>query len=160
MKAQWKQWLICAALPALLMTESLHAQGQILFLRLRMQNDSVRLVESSLRPGMVKQVRKAPESGVIEYECLTHAGEVVFRGRMSDPSLRRYEYEDPAEPGRIAVRHVRVKDAEFTVRVPYREGLRRVDFYRKNSNASSGASVRSMRTHIGTVDVQSLRGTP
>lgn len=139
-------------------TGILHAQHKILFLHLRMQDDTIKLVGSNVRSGVLKQARDLDKIGRMEYEFRSSAGLLLWKGIMDDPTIRRYEFEDPMKPGQLTVKQVRLKDVEFTLRAPFKEEMHRVEFYRTTLARSSSGMLDNVRTFIGTIEVMPERG--
>ncbi|MDL1874332.1 hypothetical protein FBQ85_04065, partial [Cytophagia bacterium CHB2] len=61
------------------------SDAQIVFLHLRMKNDSLTLVKSALRPGRVKQRRLVEKPGGIYYEVISSSGKSLWQGATGDP---------------------------------------------------------------------------
>ena len=127
----------CVLLSALLglMTSAL-ALGQaakdnkILFLHLRMKDGAITLVKSASVSGTLKPQRRAENPGTIQFDVETAAGVSLWSGAMDDPSVRRYEYEDPEKPGAIKTKVVQLAEVEFVVRVPVLKGAHHFSLYR------------------------------
>jgi hypothetical protein len=130
-----------------------HAQNQILFLRLRIQNDSITMVRSNVRPGVLKQAMDFSKNGEIEYQCQSAAGLLLLSSVINDPSVRRYEFEDPEQPGALRMKEVKLKDVEFTLRIPFREDIRRVEFFRVEPPGASNLMRKAARTFIGAIEI-------
>lgn len=129
------------------------AQGKsisrVVFLHLRMKQGKVVLVDQTVRVGTLKPSRKTQEYATLGYDLLSQRGLVLWSGTMHDPSLRRYEYEDPARSGTLKNKQVVLDDVEFTVRIPDILGGDHVEFYR--SLAPSVGSEHPVRRSIGTI---------
>ena len=127
----------CVLLSALLglMTSPL-AFGQaketdkILFLHLRMKDGVITLAKSATVPGTLKPQRRSEKPGAFQFEIETAAGVSLWNGAMDDPSIRRYEYEDPENPGAIKTKVVRFAEVEFVVRVPVLKDAHQFSIYR------------------------------
>ncbi len=155
-----KSVLLPAAIVAFVVVhgELLHAQSKILFLRLSIQNDSIALVRSSIRPGVLKQGEGSGRGSGIEYQCRSASGQIVATGIIADPSIRHYEYEDPEHPGILKTTHVKLKSAQFTLRLALKENLSRVEFYRVASDPNAGVLPKATRTFLGTIEIHPERG--
>lgn len=152
MKSQRSAILIlCAAVLLVLACGSAGAQGnsRVVFLHLKMRQGKVVLLDQTIRAGSLKQSRSAQHYATWTYDLVSSTGEILWSGTMRDPSFRRYEYEDPNEPGKIRSKQVLLDDVEFTVRVPHIDGGQRVQFYR--SIATSAVEGRPVRQSIGTI---------
>ena len=137
----------------LLRADLVHAQHKILFLRLRIQNDSITLVRSNIRIGLLKRTEDFAKNSGIEYQCQSVTGLVLLSSVMNDPSVQRYEFEDPEQPGMLRMKHVRLNDVEFTLRIPFREDIRRVEFFRVETQGTSPLMRKAARTSIGAIEI-------
>ena len=96
-RVAWR-WAVMGALFVLLVANSLVAEAQtnsgpgILFLHLKVTNQTISLVEATLRPGVLKRVREA-DSTALFCELLAEDGTTLWKGNMPDPTLRHFEYE-------------------------------------------------------------------
>jgi hypothetical protein len=104
-------------------------QPSILFLHLVVTNQAISLVDSNLRPGVLKPGLEADSTGLF-YELVSEAGATLWKGSMADPSVRHLEYEDPANPGKLQRKSVKLDKAEFTLRVPFHQSARRINFFK------------------------------
>jgi hypothetical protein len=124
--------LICYAFMA--WTTTVHAQesgsDKIMFLRLRLKNDMVSLISKTIRQGKLKSHRLEKTQNGIRYTITSSTGESLATGFIEDPSVRRYEYEDPAQAGHIKTKLVTSTDVEFTLRIPVRTGMQVITFDR------------------------------
>src|SRR5713226_8342510 len=96
-----------------LMTSSFvrgQAEGEekFLFLHLRMKEGVITLVKAATVSGALKPQRRADKTGSIQFEVETEAGVSRWTGTMDDPSIRRYEYDDPKNPRAIKSKVVQV----------------------------------------------------
>jgi hypothetical protein len=114
---------------------------QILFLHLRMKGGTLTLVKSATVPGVLKSRRSADKKAPLQLEVETAEGASLWSDTMNDPSVRRYEYEDPDNPGVIKSKVVRLNEVEFTVRVPLKKEARRLSFYRVSPPAEKGKTL-------------------
>ncbi len=127
-----------------------NTQPQILFLHLMLTNQVVSLVDSSLRPGMLKPGLEADSTGLF-YELVSEAGATLWKGSMADPSVRLLEYEDPANPGKLQRKRVPLEKAEFTLRVPFHQVARRITFFKLASNGPGAAQQEVSRISLGSI---------
>src|SRR5262245_34470664 len=111
---------------------------QIIFLHLRMKDGTLTLVRSATVPGVLKSRRSADKKAPLQLEVETAKGASLWSETMSDPTVRRYEYEDPDNPGLIKSKVVQLNEVEFTVRVPFKKEARRLSFYRVSQPAAKG----------------------
>jgi hypothetical protein len=132
------------------------SQGeQILFLHLKITNDVVSLVESTAVPGHLKVPIAAEKQGELYLELTSTNNVPIWADVMSDPLVRRYEYEDPDHPGQLKVKEVKLDQAEFTIRVPGRKEAKQLNIYRLDQPAAKSAATASNRTRtlLGTVEL-------
>ncbi len=135
----------------------LTGQAKILFLHLKMSQGIVHSLGSSVRQGTVKVPRVVTGSPGIGIVAISSNGDRIFKGSIGDPSIRRYEYEDPHNPAHLISRQVALDDVEFTVRVPYSTDLSRVEFYREVEPQAGSPLLKPSSLLIGTVSVDDGR---
>lgn len=122
---------------------------RIVFLHLRREAGAVKLINATVRPGRVKP---QPRAGSLTLEMVTEKGETLFSSEVKDPAVERIEYEDPASPGKIAVRNIPRENAEFTARVPFHAAARSVRFFLRGAAVRPGAvGALAERTSLGEV---------
>jgi len=127
------------------------SEAQIVFLHLRMKSDTLALVKSALRPGRVKQRRLVEKSGGIYYEVISASGKSLWQGVTDDPSQQRLEYEDPDHPGELKIKYVELNEAEFTLRIPFKPAMHRLELYRIAPAAPVSGRQKVARQLIGSV---------
>src|SRR5258705_4770786 len=88
------------------------------------------VVKSAVVSGRLKPQRDPPRPDALQITLEKTEGESAWRLAMDDPSVRRYEYEDPQQPGVIRSKEVKVNDIEFIVRAPLVAGVRHLAVYR------------------------------
>ncbi len=144
-------------------TNALPAQtpsaAQIIFLKFKMKNDTLTLMQSAIRPGVLKQSRGSKTHSEISYEVLSSSGKLLWRGGTEDPLLQRFEYEEPANSGQIKIKYVKLNEAEFTLRMPFMPEARRIEFYRAKSPADQDRW-KILRRPIGSILLQMKGGEP
>jgi hypothetical protein len=111
-------------------------KDQILFLHLKLKDDAVTLVRSSVKPGRLKTPFAPDKKGDIHLELTTAEGLSLWSDVMADPTVQRVEYEDPENPGTLKVKEIRVTEVEFTVRVPFHKEGKQFRLHRLNKPAS------------------------
>jgi hypothetical protein len=130
--------------------EQTNDSPRILFLLLKFKNNSVSLVESSVQPGYLKPrpVEDIPDG--IHFDLISADGQALWRGVIENPSRRVVEFEEPPRSGKLKRKIIPVTEAEFTVRVPARADVRRIEFYtlQKSEPESKGA-----RKSLGSFDL-------
>lgn len=127
------------------------SDAQIVFLHLRMKNDTLTLVKSALRPGLVKQRRLVEKPGGIYYEVISASGKSLWQCVAADPSQQRLEYEDPDHPGQLKSIHVESNEVEFTLRIPFKPEMRRLELYRMTPAAPDSYRPKVVRQLIGSI---------
>jgi hypothetical protein len=105
-------------------------EDQILFLHLKLKDDGLTLVNSSVKRGRLKTPLTADKKGEIHLELTAADGSPLWSDVLADPRVQRLEYEDPDKPGALKVKEVRVAEVEFTVRVPFHKEGKRIKLYR------------------------------
>jgi hypothetical protein len=106
-------------------------------LTFRMKTGEVAMVRSQLVPGTLKS-QPAPQFKAPLLVALEDTnGLELATARLDDPSVRRYEYEDPDHPGAIQFKVVPVEDTEFMIRIPQPAGATRVAVYRETTVAGT-----------------------
>jgi hypothetical protein len=132
------------------------SQGeQILFLHLKITNDVVSLVESTVVPGHLKVPIVSEKQGGLYLELTSTNSIPLWADVMADPRVRRYEYEDPDHPGQLKVKEVKLDQAEFTIRVPGRIEATHLNIYRLEQPAAKSAAAASSqtRTLLGRIEL-------
>jgi hypothetical protein len=145
----------------LAMTNALPAQtpaaAQIVFLHFKIKNDTITLVKSNIRPGVVKQRRGGETRGEIHYEAVSPSGKLLWNGAMEDPLVQRIEYGDPADSGRIKIKYVTHSEAYFTLRMPFKPEAHRMEFYRVELPVDQNQR-KILRQPIGSIILQMKGG--
>jgi len=132
---------------------------QIFFLHLRLTQKDITLVESSVRPGVVK-FQPNPETKEIQFELVSASGKVLWTGATDDPRNRHVEFEDPPRSGRLKRKTAPLNEAEFMIRVPVVAGAQRIDFYTSVSPSAEGKPDKpSSRKLIGSTALPSQTNT-
>jgi len=129
----------CAVMLGLMLCLSSPAadeEGKFLFLTLRFKDGVVTVVKSTLVNGTLKPQRDSKKTDAFHISLGKTEGESIWSVAIDDPSVCRYEYEDPQAPGTIRVKEVKLDDVEFIVRVPLIDGVRQLEVYRHESPAS------------------------
>ena len=125
----------------------------IALLHMRLKDGAISLRNLRLKPGKLKKTDSAyRQAGTIEFEAVSREDKVVLTGAVDDPAVRRLEYEDPDNPGRLKTLVVREPDADFMVRVPWNPKIKSVRFFRLEKDRKAGAE-RLVRKPLASVDV-------
>src|SRR6185436_13107676 len=90
----------------------------------------------SVRPGRLKASREPDARGELHLELVSTAGVPLWTGVLPDPTIRRYEYEDPASPGALKVKSVQLTEIEFMVRAPFHKDATQLRVHRLGKPAS------------------------
>lgn len=126
----------------------------ILFLHLHLKPDGITLVDSALRPGILKKAIEDKATGPLDYEVLAEGETVILAGHLEDPLCPRLEYEDPAAPGTLRTLNLQRDEAEFTLRLAYQSQLRSVRFYRSSGLQPALRQPSMPRQYLGSVTVR------
>jgi hypothetical protein len=127
---------------------------QILFLHLVISNQVVSLVDSNLRPGVLKPAPEADSTGLF-YELVSEAGALLWNGSMADPGVRHLEFENPANPGELQRKTVQLDRPEFTLRVPFHPKARRVNFFKLSAGPPGSVQPAVTRASLGSITLPS-----
>jgi len=103
----------------------------ILFLFLRMRNDTVELISSCRSPGVLKPARNSKKVGPIDYDMVTALGETILSQNMEDPLIERTEYLVAENAGALQKTNLKLNEVEFTLRVPWKREACQLRFYRR-----------------------------
>lgn len=131
---------------------------QILFLHLRMKDGVITLVKTTTRPGQLKLPRDGQQRGEFDYEVFSATGQPITKGKLADPSIRRYEFADPDRPGSMKAKEVKLNDVEFTLRLPHQNAAQIVKFFRPPLPALSPAKQNVERRLLGSVELPLREG--
>lgn len=103
----------------------------ILFLLLRMRNDTVELISSSRSPGVLKAARKGQKVGPIDYDVVTATGESIWSDNIEDPLIERMEFPPAENTVELPKTYFKRSEVEFTLRVPWKREACQLQFYRR-----------------------------
>ncbi|HEY5912600.1 MAG TPA: hypothetical protein VJA21_18520 [Verrucomicrobiae bacterium] len=136
--------------------------NQILFLHLRLKGDAIALVSSAVKPGRLKTPVAPDKTGGLELELMSTNRAKLWSDVIHDPTVRRFEYEDPDRPGELKVKEVKVTEIEFTVRVPYHEDGGELKVYRLERQATRAEAAVSGRAKklLGSIKIPQPKATP
>jgi hypothetical protein len=131
--------LFALSLVALICVDRASAQSegnQIAFLRFRMSNDALTLLDMNVRPGKLKKLRGYSEiNGEIEFDLVGKTGEITYSSSIEDPLVQRVE--GVGDTGELVVVELELDEAEFTIRIPYSDHLESIAFRRRSHDRSS-----------------------
>ena len=122
--------LLVALLAARLVGAAEEPVAGILFVNLKAKDGRFSFVSATNVPGVLKTHRGAQPQKDFQLVLEDADGKPLWTGSLADPLVQRLEYEDPARPGEILVKEVRLTEAEFSVRLPAKSGRRHLAIYR------------------------------
>jgi hypothetical protein len=134
-----------------LQAEESDAAG-IVFLRLHIDKDSISLIESIVVPGALKQPRAGSSYRDIYYEIESKTGSIIASGTVDDPLFRSVEYEDPDNPGTLKTKLIELSEADFVLRLNYKDDIEFVSFYRVTGSRRDSGD-KSSQELLGRVPV-------
>ena len=109
---------------------------QILFLHLKLNDNTITLVSSSVRPGHLKTPLVPDKKGYVQLELTSTNGTVLWNDVIADPRVRRFEYNDPDHPGALKAKQVKVTETEFSLRVPFHKDAKQLKVHKLNKPAN------------------------
>jgi len=109
--------------------------GKFLFLTLRSKDGVITVMKSAVVSDTLKPQRDSAKPDALRITLEKTEGESAWSVAIDDPSVRRYEYEDPEQPGVIRVKEIKLKETEFIVRAPLVAGVRHLAVYRREPPA-------------------------
>ena len=124
----------------------------ITFLHLRTTTDGFELIEARTVEGSLRTERYDSAKPGLHVEVRSADDRILFRGVYPEPTIKRLEYEDPADPGKIRAKEI--TNQEFTIRVPNFTEARTVHFYRRLEGRLSGSN-QPVLIHQGQVTLPS-----
>jgi hypothetical protein len=127
---------------------------QILFLHLVISNQIVSLVDSNLRPGVLKPAPEADSTGLF-YEQVSESGATLWKGSTADPTVRHLEFEDPTKPGELQRKTVQLDKAEFMLRIPFHPTARRLNFFKLPAGPPGTVQPAVTRVSFGSITLPS-----
>jgi len=152
MKRNRFRWMVLSGLVAVaLVANNGRAQTDppgITFLHLRATADHFELIDAKTVPGSLRSVRYDREAHGLHVEVLSKDNRTLFQTVCAEPTVRRLEYEDPSQPGRIVMKLVPSIPGDFTIRIPYSNEARMLRFYRHSSVATGVTLVGSKPTLV------------
>ena len=104
--------------PSTLRAEENTNSDEIIFLHMQVDSSGVTLLDSRTVAGNLKIPRAQRVYRAVYFEAADKDGKVVYQGSFDDPLVKRLEYEDPDNPGKLKSITVFLDKAELTVRVP------------------------------------------
>lgn len=114
------------------------------FVRMMVTENSVTLLETTVRPGRLKAERSQAK-GELAFDVLASDERVMWTGTLDDPLVVRQEYVD--EDGQLRVRVIEQEEAEVIIRIPVSEARHTIRLFR-----TSGVGKSSDRQLIGSVE--------
>src|SRR5437016_1116683 len=97
-----ESFLVCLLvwLCAVQLLAQTNGEPQILSLHLKIQNQTLSVIETNTRPGALKPPRDAEAAGLY-YEVISSAGAALWKSTMEDPTVLHLEYEEPPHSGKL-----------------------------------------------------------
>ncbi|MGH8016406.1 MAG: hypothetical protein ACREBV_09460, partial [Candidatus Zixiibacteriota bacterium] len=89
-----------------------------------------------------------------EFELTDTANSVIFRGSFEDPLIKRYEFEDPENAGKILTKTVELQSAELTIRIPITENSNLLNFYRKTTARGNNRPEKTLISSFRTSEIR------
>jgi hypothetical protein len=129
--------------------------NQILFLHVKLKDGVVTLVDSKIRPGVLKPHRDGGPKKALRFSAEDSAGAELWSGSMEDPTVKRLETSDE-NTGELTVHPVDQAEAEFTVRMPAVAKMHHISFYRDEKIAAANA-VKTQRKLLGKILATDLK---
>jgi hypothetical protein len=126
---------------------------QILFQHFKLKDDVVTLVQSTVRPGVLKSPVTSEKNGELYLELLGGNGSTLWSDVLDDPTVQRMEYEDPDHPGQLKTHWVQSTEAEFTVRVPFHKAAKQLRVQRLASPALKTDAIGQAKIMLGTFEL-------
>jgi len=105
--------------------------SKILFLHLQWKENTIHLKSFSVVPGKIKQRRyKRAPVNYVRYETFSSDSQKIGEGMFPHP-LRylRHEYADRQKYSQAKLYWGKADSIDFTIRVPYQDHLKTIDFY-------------------------------
>jgi len=104
------------------------SHNQITFLQIELENDSLKLINSNIVPGVLKKTRRHSEKSGILYEVRSSTEKILLTGMIDNPLLKRIEYVD--DDGQLRSKYITLSKAIFTIRIPCLEKNHHILFYK------------------------------
>ena len=153
-------WLILSLTVILTMlslgwTQAGEATNQFLFLTLRLKGRVVTLEKAAIVSGTLKPQVNSTDAEPLFVTLEQAEGAESWSLAMNDPSIQRYEYEDPQQPGVLKSKIVQVDDIEFIVRTPMTPGVRRIAIHHmdKSAKAASPGAAPAAKKLLARIDL-------
>ena len=108
--------------------------NQIIFLQIEMENDTLKLINSNITQGILKNSRSQTKRPGLYYELKSSTEETLWSGTLDDPLIRRIEFVD--DDGNLQSKSVTLLKATFTIRVPFTEKNNHILFYKIENTQS------------------------
>jgi hypothetical protein len=131
------------------------APAKVAFVQMHMDSSGITMVKVQVVNGTTKAPSKDPNRPGLLAEMRLADSTVLVVGHIADPLRQRLEYEDPAEPGKLKAKMIEKSSADFLVRVPIRDDMVRLDFYRiEAAPEGAGKAVRKLLGSFTRFDLQ------
>lgn len=130
---------------------------QIAFLHLKVNANGITLLDQILAEGALKRPKSVTGSFGLGVRVLDERGASLFEEVVENPLVKRYEYEDPDNPGQIKSKLVFLDEAEFWVRIPLTSGSNRIEF-RQEDRRPGEELLRPDPRLTGSIALAAVRG--
>jgi hypothetical protein len=126
--------------------------GKIVFLNLRMVKGAITLESVRIVDGKLKSpTRLEFYTNQIYFAVTSASNELLHQGKIQDPSKLRNEYAD--ESGKLHFQPCALDSVTFSIRIPYDDRARTVEFFVVGDGMTSGAQVIEHGRRIGSVTI-------
>lgn len=129
--------------------------NQILFLHVKLKDGVLTLVDSKIRPGVLKPHRDGGPKKALRFSAEDSEGAELWSGSMEDPTVKRLEAGEE-NTGELTPHPIEQAEAEFTVRVPALAKMHHISFYRDEKIAAANA-VKTQRKLLGKILATDLK---
>lgn len=135
-------------------------KDQILFLHLKLKDDAITLVGSSVKPGRLKTPFAPDKKGQVHLELTSTNGTVLWSDVIADPTVQRLEYKDPDHPGALKTKQVKVAETEFTLRLPFHKDAKQLKLHSLEKPANRADAVKRTKKLLGSVAIPPTEAAP
>lgn len=132
-------------------------EDKIVFLKFRIDSNSIVLTKTTLADGKLKNSRNNISNKEIYFEVVSKDSRLLSSGNIENPLVKKLEYENPDKPGELLHKIVNLESAEFTVRINYNNQIDRINFYRAQYDKDL-KTIRNSENLIGSVSLTSITG--
>ena len=127
--------------------------GKIAFLKFKYDGEKVTLLDSKLVDGTIKEKRKEFDPAELRYDILDKDKRTLMYDAIDNPLEKKFDFEDPENPGQMKAKVVQVPEAEFTIRINYTDEIGFIRFTKYGKNPQKGGMVLKI---IGEIPIENL----